>query len=223
MGSAPKKSKADPVPKKLAEFLPVPNEKRMNPQSIRHMIFEYIVRCHGRDCDAAARELELRRFQHKKRKYKSGITKNSLYKITRDEHQIRYLLLEAIAIERKVPVSLLLFYTRLCADQTEADSEIKLNNLIRGLTFALQDAEVKVKRGKLINFDDLAHWVDAFVALTPQPKISEEGPAVTIPEDAEQTSGTESEPTLTGLDLPIQKAPERVLPSVPNVRLDQSG
>src|SRR5689334_21456907 len=130
MGVIPKKSSSDSSPKRLNEFLEVPNSKRMNPQSIRHMIIEYIVRCHGRDCAAAADELEKLRFAHKGRRYKSGITKHSLYKITRDEHQIKYLLLEAIAIERKVPVSLLLFYTRVCADQAEPDGKMKVNNLI---------------------------------------------------------------------------------------------
>jgi hypothetical protein len=191
MARRPKKSQVDPAfaeddatPKRLAEFLPVPNGERLNPQSIRQMIFDYIVRHHAGDCDAAARELQARRYKYKGRKYRTGISKHTLYKITRDRHRILYLLLEAIAIERRVPVSLLLFYTRLRADQVESNSEEKVNVLIQGLTYALQDAEEKVARSKTIDFDDLAHWIDKFVELSP-------------PE----------EPTLPGLDLPIQIAP----------------
>jgi hypothetical protein len=177
-------SEDDATPKNLKDFLLVPNGERLNPQSIRQMIFEYIVRHHGGSCDAAASELQSRRYQYKGRKYRTGISKHTLYKITRDRHRILYLHLEAIAIERRVPVSLLLFYTRLRADQVEADGETRVNILIQGLTYALRDAEEKVRNSKAINFDDLAIWIHKFAELSP-------------PE----------EPTLPGLDLPIQIAP----------------
>jgi hypothetical protein len=208
MANVPRKLKDD-TPRRLGEFLDVPNDERMNPQSIRRMIFEYIVRCHGRDCEVAAEQLELHRVKHKGRRYKSGITKNSLYKLTRDEHPIKYFLLEAIAIERRVPVSLLLFYTRLNADQAEPDGQAKVNILLDGLASAVEDARAKIKRAKPINFEDLAQWIDKFVELSPQVTALENLEGLAAP-DAVDTD--RDEPTLPGLDLPLQSKPSASMP-----------
>jgi hypothetical protein len=126
------------------------------------MIHDIIANYHDRDIFDAATSFEAARFKHKQRTYKTGITQESLYEALRDETLIKYFLLEGIAIERDVPLSLLLFYTRLTANQSEDDARSKTFKLLFGFTRVLRDAQNRYGRHHTFTFDDLIRWIDLY-------------------------------------------------------------
>lgn len=92
-----------PVRRRIGRFKEIANKDRRNPQSIRRMMHDMIVRYFDSDCTTAALRIEGLRVQHKGRNYTTSITPDGLYKAVADTHYIKYYLLEAIAIERRVP------------------------------------------------------------------------------------------------------------------------
>lgn len=101
----------------MSKFPTVPEAERRNPQSIRELIF-YIVK---RDFEGSIAEAAEAFDQHKSRKKRKGfnITSDSLYNIIKDRALIRYYQLEAIANYLKIPVFVLLLFTRAVSDSKE--------------------------------------------------------------------------------------------------------
>lgn len=157
-----------PRVRRLNKFKEVGNSDRLNPQSIRRAIYDLLLRYFDGNLLAAAERLNELRKDHKKRTYKTAITQEGLYAAVMDDVPIKYLLLEAIAIERGIPVSLLLFYTRLISDQTEQDSILKNDALILGFSRVLRSAQQKFKEKEPFDFDDLIAWINLYKRPRPQ-------------------------------------------------------
>jgi hypothetical protein len=152
-----------PRQRRLGQFLEVPNADRSNPQVIRRMVHDAIATYFDGNITQAAERLEVVRRKHKNRGYRAGITTESLYDLLRDKHAIRYFELEAVAIERGIPVSLLLFYTRLVSEQAEVqDARGKVDRVLLGFTRVLRDAQRAFRNNRRIAFSDLTHWIELY-------------------------------------------------------------
>jgi hypothetical protein len=150
--------------KGLGAFKIVPDAQRLNPQTIRRMIHDIVVNEFENNLQLAAAELVKGRREYKNRNYKSGISGEGLYQLITDRHWIRYHQLEAFAIQRGVPISLLLFYTRLVADQGESEGRQKVQRLLRGFRRVLDDAQSKFRNGSPFGYADLVRWTENYKA-----------------------------------------------------------
>lgn len=156
-------------PRILGQFIETQDEKKkFNPRSIRRVIYDIVVRYFKRNVTNAAQEFERVRRTHKDRGYRTEVKTEGYYYIIRDEQHLRYMHLEAIAIYLGVPVSLLLFYTRLRADQDEKENPLGKNEaLLAGFARVIADATNRFKdisngTAASFEFDDLIRWVDLY-------------------------------------------------------------
>lgn len=143
------------------------HSERRNPKSIRKLIYDVIRSDFEGDCNKAALKFEEVRKAHKNRNYKTSVTAESYYRIVHDKQSARYMHLEAIAIYLKVPVGLLLLYSRLTAEQNE-DNEPRLRvmGMLDALALIVQHAKEKAQKAEQINelfrYYDLKLWIDYF-------------------------------------------------------------
>lgn len=150
--------------------------ERRNPKSIRKLIYDVIRSDFDGNCNEAAAVFESVRKYHKNRKYKTSVTAESYYLIVHDKQSARYMHLEAIAIYLKVPVGLLLLYSRLTAEQNEdTDPHLRVIGMLDALTLIVQHASDKAQKAEQVNelfgYHDLKLWIEYFKD-RPRPGVS---------------------------------------------------
>ncbi|MGE0677204.1 hypothetical protein [Pseudolabrys sp.] len=146
----------------LREFKEIKSKERRNPQTIRRLIYDILKQYFDGNLHVAATRLNKNRVAHKGRNYKTQISQEGLYSVSRDRQWIKYLLLEALAIELKVPVSVLLFYTRLRSEQEERDNGTRARAMIKGFSAVVSDAKRKMESSHRFDFNDLREWLNLY-------------------------------------------------------------
>jgi len=171
MNVAPRKL---PPPRRLGEFIQVQNPtNRLNPQSLRKALYDLTKQLFGTDLSAAAVSLKNALRTRFGRNLRVGISDEILYNIIcGDKTHLKYAHLEAYARYMGIPVSLILFYSRLFAnqqDQTPRENLVMLNAFAK----IIRDAQLKYDNTKknVYNIDDLIRWAAIYRAEDNEPSL----------------------------------------------------
>jgi hypothetical protein len=117
--------KADPgeLRKGLARFLEVVPAERNNSQSLRRILFDVIWYDFDKSVATAAQAFrDVIRQAASPRKFRGhGLSKDSLYKATRDIHPMTFSQIDAVGRHKKVPMSLVTLFSRVRSEVDEAD------------------------------------------------------------------------------------------------------
>lgn len=98
----------------IRRFKQVAAQQRRNSQSIRRMLYDIIERRFGRSVDKASSHLSAALTSIRDhRGYHRGMTAESLYRTSRDDYFMTYSQLDAMAQIHRVPLSVLLLFTRV--------------------------------------------------------------------------------------------------------------
>jgi hypothetical protein len=161
----PRKPSETSEPRWLGEFRIVPRLKRNNPQSLRKTLYEITERMLGKNLSAVSDQLkEALRSRHG-RSLHATLSGEVLYNLIRDDTQIKYYHLEAYARRLEVPVSLLLLYSRLTANQDDRTPELN-EAMLRTFGWIVKDAAAKLAKDpanqNLFQVDDLIRWISVY-------------------------------------------------------------
>jgi hypothetical protein len=104
-----------PAPPRRVKSFSVPNKReRKNPQSLRRILYDIIAIDFLGSCTDAAKELsDCLTGAEQFRKHRTLFTGESLYRVARDEQPISFNQLDAMSLYYKVPMSLILLFSRL--------------------------------------------------------------------------------------------------------------
>jgi hypothetical protein len=119
-----KKSKVtETVWRRIKHFVEVENpEKRRNSQSIRRLLFDTIYHEFDRSCHIASEKLKpLLKVARDRRGYHRNMSADSIYKVSRDIQFASYTHIDAIAQFHKVPMSVILLFTRIRSELESPD------------------------------------------------------------------------------------------------------
>lgn len=129
-------------PKRLGgQLKSVEKGKRVNPKVIRSVLFEWINEEFDRDIGAAAIEVSNSITKNRSIAYKSALSSETLYDIINERTQLKYVHLDMICNHLKIPVSMLLAFTRLRSEiEKEKDgSSTDFLKIADGMTRFLKD------------------------------------------------------------------------------------
>lgn len=149
----------------------IPQADRLNPESIRKLIYDFCMHECGGDLDKSAKILRESIKKSKNRTLNMTFTADSLYEILRDRTHIKYGHLDALAKYYNVPVSFLLIYTRLYADQEDNkydDSIQMLEGYMRIFSYYLlhvadkSDLRSEKSRKKSLEYEDFKYWIKLY-------------------------------------------------------------
>jgi hypothetical protein len=161
----PRKPGKTSEPRGLGEFRTVPQLKRNNPQSLRKTLYEITERMLGKELSAVSSQLKAALRSRHGRSLHATLSGEILYNIIRDDTQIKYCHLEAYARRLEVPVSLLLLYSRLTANQNDRTPELN-EAMLRTFGRIVKDATGKLGKDQanenLFQVDDLIRWINFY-------------------------------------------------------------
>lgn len=160
--------------RRLGQFFYVTNPaKRTNPQSLRRTLYDLTRHIVGSDLDRVALLLTDALRTRQGRNLRIGISGEVLYNIIcADKTHLKYAHLEAYARHLRIPVSLILLYSRLRANQQDKTPK---QNLVMLNAFAkiIADAQKRYDENDLsvYKIDDLVRWVALFQAEDKEPAL----------------------------------------------------
>ncbi|KRB80935.1 hypothetical protein ASE00_18175 [Sphingomonas sp. Root710] len=157
--------------------------ERLNPESIRRLFYDTIHQQFGGNVRKAVTEFAdiLKRSENflKFRRHKIGISEDSLYKLTKDKQLVSYTQLDALAQHHKVPLGLLLIFTRLRSEISSGDGDHeRLVKMTGGLKAAITMMESRIRaagrEGSTIAMDHDAFidFVEAYRSRLPEVQSS---------------------------------------------------
>jgi hypothetical protein len=140
----------------VQSWLDIPSGmKRINPQSVRRVLFDLLVNEYGADAVQLERhisEVFERMPQKDRRRYHVPMKAEWIYQATRDGKKIEYGHLELLSRTLGIPTALLLLYTRVLSDlesdeNTRADKSLRVLYAFRSSTDALIEAVEAMRSG----------------------------------------------------------------------------
>lgn len=161
----PRKSAKSRKSRQLGSFHSVPELKRSNPQSLRKALYEITKRKLGEDLSKVSVELKRALRTRQGRTLHNAYSDEVLYRILRDDTHIKYYHLEGYARKLGIPVSLLLLYSRLTAnqlDRTPHHNEAMLRSFARIAREALAKLNDDARNPDLFGIDDLLLWITVY-------------------------------------------------------------
>jgi hypothetical protein len=108
--------------RRVETFQSVTPDKRTNPESLRRMLFDIVFYDFDRSCRDASEAFAALLQQAPERRYfrakgkGRGISDEAIYTVTRDLHSLTYAQLDAMALHNKLPLGLILLYSRVRSD-----------------------------------------------------------------------------------------------------------
>lgn len=152
--------------RKLGQFHTIPELKRNNPQSLRKILYELTLRQFDRNLSRAASELKSALRTRRGRTLHSTLSGESLFNILSDRTHIKYYHLEAYARQLKIPVSLIVLYSRLTANQHDGTPHLN-GAMLAAFSRIVQDASTMLTKRQgdpeLFKIDDLLRWIELYV------------------------------------------------------------
>ncbi len=126
--------------------------ERKNSQSVRRLLFDLISQEFGKSSTKAANSLSATlksRRPRDRRAFRRGFSGESLYKVAIDRQTISFTQLDAIALHYKVPLALVLLFTRLRSEVELADSHHtgEAMRILNALRAAIQELEKLLLEG----------------------------------------------------------------------------
>lgn len=117
-------------PRRIRTFKNVAPTERLNPASIRRLLFQAVRESFDRSCDRAAREISTALgAADDNRKHRRSISADSVYKVIRDIHTVSYNQLDGLALHHGVPMALILLFTRLSSEIDHSDGQSRSSAL----------------------------------------------------------------------------------------------
>jgi hypothetical protein len=108
-------------------------EERVNAETIRRFMHDFVAHEFARNCATAADSLNALPIKVEERRgFRKNVTKSSIETATRDSQHIRYAHLDAMARYYKIPVSMILLFTRV-RDELETIDQRRNRNVFRVL------------------------------------------------------------------------------------------
>jgi hypothetical protein len=156
-------------PRRLGKFYEVPELKRNNPQSLRRVLYELTRERMDHNLAVVARELKAALRTRHGRTLHSTLSDESLYNILSDITHIKYYHLEAYARKLQIPVGLIVFFSRLTANQQDGTPQLN-EAMLKAFSRIIKDARKKLAKGqgnpRLFQINDLLKWIEFYSAET---------------------------------------------------------
>jgi len=152
--------------RRLGPFHLVPDPgRRNNPQSLRKSLYDITRKRYDTDLFSAAAELRSLLRRRHGRTLHSAFSDEVLYNILTDKSHIKYYHLEAYARRLGIPVALMLFYSRLTANQQDS-APYENAALVHAFQRIMKDAADALTRNpndpELYKINDLLRWVQIY-------------------------------------------------------------
>jgi hypothetical protein len=154
------------IRKGFGEFKQIKDQrKRNNPQSLRRTLYDATLKQYGDAPTLAAAKLSEALRTREGRTLHSSFSAEILYNILSDRSHIKYYHLEGYARDLGVPVSLILFYSRLTANQSDGASQSS-KAMLRAYRSIIGDAVSKLtgdaENPHSFTIEDLLRWVEIY-------------------------------------------------------------
>ncbi|MBT9293109.1 hypothetical protein [Prosthecodimorpha staleyi] len=159
--------------RRLGVFKTLSVEKRLNPQSLRNVIYEIIKSRYDGYLEDASIDIDAARDSTVQKRRKTLINEHVLYRITNDITSIRYAHLEGIALALNVPLSLILLYSRIISNQKN-DKNHENKRIINAFKAIINDIDMAINNNGVkthqFSIQDFNRWVDIFQRENPAQK-----------------------------------------------------
>jgi hypothetical protein len=155
------------LPRNVRKFKKIEPDERRNPASLRRLIFDLIYNAYGRSSTHAAETLSALLRQAKgKHAFRRSFGGESLYKVVIDRQTVSYRQLDAMALHYKMPLGLLLLFSRIRSEVEAADDHHigEARRILSAVRAALVELETRLPQLNPDDevFDQLDH--QAFIA-----------------------------------------------------------
>lgn len=152
--------------RKLVPFHKISDQgKRNNPQSLRKVLHDITHEKYGKNLQRAATQLQGFIRRRHGRTLHANFSDEILFNLLTDRTHIKYYHLEAYARSLSIPITLLLLYSRLVANQ-EDETPHYSEAMIRGLEKILKEAAKSLKMNpenkNVFEIADLLRWATLY-------------------------------------------------------------
>jgi hypothetical protein len=158
----PKKQKVPERVRRLGTFFEKAELARNNPQSLRRVLYDLTTKKFDHNLKVTASELKAALRTRHGRTLHSTLSKESLFNILSDRTHIKYYHLEAYARKLGIPVSLIVLYSRLTANQQDRTPQLN-EAMLNAFSRIIRSARKKLAKGqldpKLFQIEDLLGWI----------------------------------------------------------------
>lgn len=161
--------------RRIKHFVEVDNpEKRRNSQSIRRLLFDTIYHEFDRSCHIASERLKpLLKGSRDRRGYHRNMSADSIYKVSRDTQFASYTHIDAIAQFHKVPMSVILLFTRIRSElespeRRKSQEAMRIINAFQKALAVLEIHTAKAAKSEsdvytLIDYDVFREFTEAYL------------------------------------------------------------